>query len=263
VETPTVSLKAAIASLTPYRSVLPTVLMLTVVEFASSLTLPVRGWQFLLLAIAVLLFGYQVNVARAVFLGRTDLPSPVEAPASLLRRGFGVYVLVTVAVISVFAFYLAIGLGAGIVTDADWVLVVLLLVSGAFAAIVLALTLSLIARYVAFDTFREGVRLLAALRELRSHPAASVRLVGYLLVVQSILTVLQLWVLRLLGLSGAKAQAAAMAGLLHGAALPGVQLLALRIGFGIVLALWLLVSAHLMGQYSARVYGPEPELLSA
>jgi hypothetical protein len=231
--------------------------------------------QVVPLVIAVLVAGYDVCVARAVIDGGDSLPSPVTSFKAILRRGLSSTLVVAVPLVLAI-----VVLGSLLVAAAGavWLLIVLvrfsrvphpsvpLVVSriagmGALAALSVlslvalgAISTILLARYVAFDRLREGLRYIDALRRSGQHAGAAARVLGWTLAGSAVLASTRYVALWAFGLSSTQVRAAAMRQLATGLHREGLVLIAIDVGVALIAAPWELVAARLLGQYAAVAF---------
>jgi Protein of unknown function (DUF4013) len=213
-----------------------------------------------------LVVGYQVCVSRAVVDGDDPLPSPRRLKV-ILRRGLSAIILLIVAFIPAFLFFaVALGLSLPLMTlpglsigwatlmlpfvrsYATWWLTVLLEVFG------VALMTTVTARYVAFDRLGEGFRYGDAMRAVRAHTSAWLKTTCWTLAGSLTLVTLRFGVLAMLGLSAARARTAALDQLWQSGHGMGLVLLTVDFAFSALTAPWLLISAHLLGQYALAAF---------
>lgn len=226
--------------------------------------------QVLSLVAETLVLGYQVCVSRAVVMGEAALP-PLAGVKVVVRRGLSAAFVVAVAAVPVFLLAIAVFLFsslsltlpvlAGLLPlvvraprgGALWVL----LVSMDVAAVALMITVA--ARYVAFDRLEEGFRYSGSLRAVRDHTRPWLQAIGWTLIGSITLVTLRLVVLGLLGLSTTRAKTTALDQLWHGGHGAGLALVAVDVVFAALSAPWVLISAHLLGQYAfAAFVGRQP-----
>lgn len=254
---PEVSLGVAFTDVYESSHFWPILALITALLALDSL-LPSNGsWLVVGVSVSVFLGGYQVSFSRVIFEGGTALPAPFGEIGLNVRRGVSALAVVSVPVfVGLFLFFIATSVLRAIgsrMTGAIW------LGAAALSLVVLLVPVfvSATARYVAFDKVREGFRYRRALGQLRAHIHPGGQVVGYSLAGALVLTVTRYAVLSPLGLSSAGQRAAALAGIRHGLLGQGLALIGIEFALAAVSALWQLLTAGLLGQFTAIAYDSE------
>ena len=241
---PRIRLNAAVLALRTLDSFWLTVLLLTALGTVSYLLPSGDSWQLLAAGIVWFTFGYQVSVARAVYLGAARLPALTAAPRVILRRGLSAFV--TGLPLSAAAIVILLGLGFALESVPRVALAAMYVVG--FVA--LASWLLVLSRYVASDRLDKRLGYVDAIRTFRANTGLSLSLIGYWLAGAALLAGLRYAAYWLCGIASADQQGAALAALTHGQCRRGVLLVLVSIVFAVLVAVWDLVSAHLLGQHA-------------
>jgi hypothetical protein len=251
-----VSLANAARAVYGSRLFWPVSVLVAVLSALPSL-LPSIPWSLIAFSGPILLAGYQISIARAVFEGKAVLPSPAKDPKTLVRRGLSLELILVVIVIVPMIIIPIVLIALPFPTirwfgPAAYPLFTTLLV-----AVFIPIEMIVRARYVAFDQLSEGFRYWQAWRRFRAHSRAGLRVIGYVLIAFLLRTALRYAILWPLDLFSISQRTAARAQIVHGSSGRGLILLGVEVGLAALWAPWLLISAHLMGQFVSVAYADD------
>jgi hypothetical protein len=248
---PDVNLFAAARSVYGSRLFWPVIAFLSILG-AFGYLLPSTGpWLFAKLSIEAFVLGYQVSVARVVFLGGLSLPSPADRPQSMLRRGLSMALVLAPLSVAVSV----ISLGAMLLIQEGGRLMAVSVATAIWVALLFPAFVMVGARFVASDRISEAMRYVSSWRRFRAHLAPGVRLAGYNVAAGLVFLGMQRVAVRLAGLDSAYQQDTILGPGGHGSVRQVLILVVAGVVLGVGSALWQLLSSHMLGQYASAAYG--------